>query len=127
MAQQGIRDRRDPVSWLRHRRQTDDLQHRRRRTAQTPPLRGPGAPRSRYHSDLGVIGRRVTVNGLSRVVVGVMPPGFQFATNQQLWVPLASVASKESRGNRSLLVLGRLKPGVTTARAVEEDRRIVTR
>ncbi len=83
--------------------------------------------RSRYRSDPGVLGRVVTVNATLRVVVGVMPPGFQFPTNQQLWIPLGPEVGKEPRDFRSLLVFGRLKPGVTLARALEETRPLASR
>ena len=83
--------------------------------------------RSRYHSDLGVLGRTITVNAVPRVVVGVMPPGFQFPTNQQLWIPLALETQKEPRDFRSLLAFARLKPGITFARALEETRPTASR
>jgi putative ABC transport system permease protein len=83
--------------------------------------------RSRYQRDLSVIGRQVTVNTVPRTIVGVMPPGFKFPTNQQLWVPLASMASKEPRNNRGLLTFGRMKPGVTPARALQETTSITAR
>jgi len=81
---------------------------------------------SRYQANPSVIGTRVTVNAVSRVIVGIMPPGFQFPTNQQLWVPLAPEASKDPRNFRAMLVFGRVKPDVTIDRAAE-DVRLVTR
>src|SRR5258706_16206169 len=82
---------------------------------------------SRYQRDLSVIGRQVTVNTVTRTIVGVMPPGFKFPTNQQLWVPLASMTSKEPRNNRGLLTFARMKPGVTPARALQETTSIAAR
>src|SRR3954451_18474468 len=38
--------------------------------------------------DPAIIGRVVTVGRTARTVVGVMPPGFGFPLNQQLWLPL---------------------------------------
>jgi putative ABC transport system permease protein len=76
-----------------------------------------GLWRSRYLGNPAVIGTRVVVNGVSRVVVGVMPPGFQFPTNQQLWIPLTPDVAKDPRNFRGLLVFGRVKPGVTIERA----------
>ncbi len=83
--------------------------------------------RSRYHGDPAVLGRTVTVNAMPRVVVGIMPVGFQFPTNQQLWIPLASEAAKEPRDYRSLLVFARMKPDVTLARALEQTRPLAAR
>jgi predicted permease len=74
--------------------------------------------RSRYASDPAVLGRVVTVNARPRVIVGVMPPGFQFPANQQLWIPLGPEGAADP-GN-SGLVFGRLKPGVTLERARQE-------
>ena len=73
--------------------------------------------RRRYNSDTGVVGRRVLLNGKPHTLVGVMPPKFAFPENQQVWIPLAPVAEKEPRNNRSLFSFGRLKPGVDLARA----------
>ncbi len=64
---------------------------------------------------------------MSRVIVGVMPPGFQFPSNQQLWIPLGPTAAKDPRDFRSLLVFGRMKPGVTMARALQDARGIAAR
>ena len=83
--------------------------------------------RTRYQSDPGVLGKVVSVNAVPRVVIGVMPPRFQFPTNMELWIPLAPTAVKELRGNRSTLVFARLKPGVTHSRALEETRAMATR
>jgi putative ABC transport system permease protein len=83
--------------------------------------------RARYQSDPGVLGKVVTVNAVSRVIVGVMPPRFQFPTNMELWIPLAPTAAKEPRASRGLLVFGRLKPGVAIPRALEELRAIALR
>jgi putative ABC transport system permease protein len=54
-------------------------------------------------------------------IVGVMPEGFQFAqSNTDLWVPLIMSELGDNRGNNILLVLGRLKPGLTAAYAQAE-------
>ena len=68
---------------------------------------------TRYKSDPDVLGRTVLVNGAPSVVIGVMPPGFEFPNNQKVWVPLAPLASNDARDARSLLVFARLAPGVT--------------
>lgn len=74
-----------------------------------------------FGSDPSLINRTVQLNGESYTVVGVMPPGFQFPTLRELWVPLILDPVKEpwraDRTNRNLAVFGRLKPGVTLDKA----------
>src|SRR5262245_35189165 len=89
----------------------------------TPEMDRPGADgvvllsyavwRDRYNSDDSAIGRRVLLNGKPAVIVGVMPPGFAFPTNQRLWVPLAPIAHSAPRQGRDLLIFARLAPDAT--------------
>jgi len=72
---------------------------------------------NRYHSDRAVIGRQILVNAVPSVVVGVMPPGFAFPENQKLWIPLTPFVAKNTRAQRAIFALGRLKPGVTMDQA----------
>ena len=76
--------------------------------------------RSRYASDRAVLGRVVTVNARPRVIVGVMPPGFQFPNNQDVWIPLGPEVAASPRDARGLLVFGRLRAGATLERARQE-------
>jgi putative ABC transport system permease protein len=71
----------------------------------------------RFGADPNVVGSRVTVSGKSVLVVGVMPAGFDFPEQTELWSPLALDPAAERRNNRYLEVAGRLKPGVTVAQA----------
>jgi predicted permease len=82
---------------------------------------------NRYLGDEGLIGRTITVNAKPAVVVGVMPKGFAFPNNQKLWIPLGPVAVNDTRDNRGLFSFGRLKPGVTTARATQDLGEIASR
>src|SRR5215510_12133865 len=70
----------------------------------------------RFGADPQVIGRALTLDGQSRTVIGIMPPGFQFPEGLDLWMPLALNVSKELRHEPSttsgLNVIARLKPGV---------------
>ncbi len=74
----------------------------------------------RYGSDPAIAGRSVLVDGRPHQILGVMPPGFRFPTQHQLWLPLASVAAKSPRGNRELFVIGRLAPDATPPQARAE-------
>jgi putative ABC transport system permease protein len=77
--------------------------------------------RRRFGGDPQVIGRSITLGGQSRTVVGVMPYGFRFPGESELWRPLALDVAQELARQRilHLTVLARLKPDVTqeTARA----------
>lgn len=94
----------------------------------------PGAPasvvlthrlwKSRFGGDPGVIGRTVTLGQQPYTIIGVTEPGdFQlFASSRpQLWVPLHLTAEeRQSRRAQFVGALGRLKPGVSAARAQNE-------
>jgi putative ABC transport system permease protein len=70
--------------------------------------------RRRFGGDPQVIGRAITLEGQSRTVVGIMPSGFQFPQELELWQPLALNVSQESSRQRMtrLSLIARLKPGV---------------
>ena len=76
----------------------------------------------RYGRDPDVIGRRVRVNGESATVVGVMPEGFGFPTQAQVWLPLSARPGegRGDRGVRNVDVFARLADGVTIAQAEAE-------
>ena len=50
----------------------------------------------------GIIGQAVYVNGRSGTVVGVMPPGFSFPLNEQLWTPLFAEFPPRTRDDPGL-------------------------
>ena len=94
----------------------------------------PGAParvvmlsyalwQTRFGGDPGVIGRTLNLSGASYEVIGVMPPGFVFPGNPQVWEPLAPSLSAP-RGDRRLGVIGRLAPNVTLTGALDEMRSV---
>jgi putative ABC transport system permease protein len=74
-----------------------------------------GLWRRRFGGDPQVMGRTLTLGGQSRTVIGIMPPGFRFAGEADLWLPLAlNVAEQLSRKQSvRVRVIARLKPGVT--------------
>jgi len=75
---------------------------------------------TRYQADPNILGRRILINAKPHNVVGVMPVRFEFPENQRLWIPLAPHAHKDQRRVRYLFAFGRLEPGVTRERAVED-------
>ena len=69
---------------------------------------------SRYGKDPAIIGRTVRINGAPATVVGVMPPGFIFPQNQDLWVPLVPTPNVLKRAKRDTwFVFGRMADGMT--------------
>jgi predicted permease len=72
-----------------------------------------------FLADPAIIGRVVTIGRTARTVVGVMPPGFGFPRNQQLWVPLPAQDAAPREGP-PVQVFGRLAEGVTWQAAAAE-------
>ena len=83
----------------------------------------------RYSSQLNIVGREILLDGEKHTVVGVLPKDFQFLVSTVgLWVPLAlSPTQIEDHENSSLTVVGRLKPGLTAARANADVQTITAR
>jgi len=81
-----------------------------------------GLWRSQFGADRGVIGRVVRLNGVPCTVLGVMPPSFRYPhSTTEAWTPLAFTAeSYEDRDDTYLEVVGRLRPGVSMARARQD-------
>lgn len=97
----------------------------------------PGTPRvsvighqfwsERLNSDMDIIGKTVRINAMESVVVGVMPEGFGFPINQQVWQPLQVDHQRLERGQSpSLLFLGRLADGVSARQGQGDIERIMT-
>ncbi|MGH3452111.1 MAG: ABC transporter permease, partial [Haloechinothrix sp.] len=90
----------------------------------------PGAPRvvvlgydawrARLGGDADVVGRTVRVAGVPHTVVGVMPPDFLFPRNEQVWLPLRDVETRQPGGDNAVLIFGRLARGVTDETAQAE-------
>jgi predicted permease len=76
----------------------------------------------RFGGDSQLIGQEITLDGLNYMVVGVMPPGFQFPwAETEIWRPLDITAARlNERYSRWLSSVARLKPGVTMAQAQAE-------
>jgi predicted permease len=74
-----------------------------------------------FGGDRNIIGRDIRLDGTPRTVVGVMPAGFQFPTQTDIWVPMASVFGRSTnREWRADQAMGRLKPNVTLSEAQAE-------
>lgn len=75
---------------------------------------GHGVWSSRYGADPAIVGRIVRVNDLPATVVGVMPEGFKFPFNAELWQPLALLPglADQARDRRALAAFGRDRKSV---------------
>jgi putative ABC transport system permease protein len=74
----------------------------------------------RFGANLSVIGRSVRVDGVPTTIVGVMPEGFSFPAQQELWTPLVPTAAALRRETGyARYAYARLAEGVSleTARA----------
>jgi len=80
-------------------------------------LLGYGAWKSRYGSDRSVIGRSVRMNDKSATIVGVMPEGFRFPNNEDLWTAAIEDGEFTKRDNRALVLVALRKPGVSIEEA----------
>jgi len=83
-----------------------------------------------FGGDPAVVGRSVTFDGVPYVVIGIMPPGFDFEYAADLWVPIdrfvpgSDLANRGSRAGTA--VVARLAPGATVQGAQEEMRGVST-
>jgi len=74
----------------------------------------------RFHSDPAAIGRTLTVDGIPRTVIGVVPHELGEMVAADLWLPTAINPNNPERQNHNYGVVARLKPGVTMAQARAE-------
>ncbi len=72
----------------------------------------------RFGSDPHVLGRTITIDGQPVTVVGVMPPGFYFLEDVDLWTQLSgNPVIGRGRGVRIARVLARLSPAADLSQA----------
>ena len=72
----------------------------------------------RFAGDRTIVGTTIKLNGEPYTVVGVLAPGAADRGREKLTVPLAFKPEQINHDFHWLLVMGRLKPGVTVARCV---------
>ena len=73
--------------------------------------------RERFASDPNVLGQQIRIDRKPYTIVGVMSAGPPDENQSQLWVPLSFTASELTEESHRLLVMARLKPGVTLEQA----------
>jgi putative ABC transport system permease protein len=71
----------------------------------------------RFARDPGVLGQTLTIDGESHTVIGIAPAAYTEMWRVDAWVPLARPIDQSTRGSNFLLVVGRLKDGLTINQA----------
>jgi len=83
---------------------------------------------TKFGGDPGIVGRWITIDGVDRQVVGVMPPGFGFPSFQvQVWMPL-HIDPRDSFNTWNtgfMPLVARLRPGFTLPEARGEIRPLI--
>jgi putative ABC transport system permease protein len=72
----------------------------------------------RFGGDPSAVGRDLVISNESTTIVGVMPRGFDFPRQTEMWLPLSIDPAAERRDNRYVEVVARLRDGA----ALEEAR-----
>jgi predicted permease len=81
--------------------------------------------RRSFAADPGIVGRKLILNELPVLVVGVLPRSFDFAavftpaTRADLFFPMPLTPQTDDFGN-TLSIIGRLRPGITAASSLAE-------
>ena len=88
---------------------------------------GYGVWQERYAGSANVVGRQVRINEKPATIVGVMPKGFKFPSNVDMWESLVPTSDLEKRSDRPLALFGMLKPGVGILQANVEMSAIARR
>lgn len=74
-----------------------------------------------FGSDANILGKKVTIDGVSDTVVGVMGDDFDFPTSVQVWLPMTlSDKEKTIRTDHYVWPAARLRPGVPLEQAQAE-------
>ncbi|HMD96445.1 MAG TPA: ABC transporter permease [Terriglobia bacterium] len=78
--------------------------------------------------DPSMVGKNVLLSGQKYTVIGIMPSDFDFPVGADAWAPLDfTVKEASDRANHTLEVFGRLKPGVSKAKAQDDLESIAAR
>lgn len=84
--------------------------------------------RRQFHSDPTIVGKAIELNGAPVTVVGVLPESFDYGAvfspgaKADLFVPLS--LEKERMWGNIVTLIGRLKPGITVAQALDDANRV---
>jgi predicted permease len=80
-----------------------------------------GLWKRRFGADRAIVGRTLLIDGAPFAVAGVLPADFHFLQpDLDIWMPLAVDQAVHDRQSHSVMVFGRLAPGVTLAQGQAE-------
>lgn len=81
-----------------------------------------------FGANPNIVGQTITLNSRSFTVVGIMPAGFEFPREAELWIPLAwDDKERQLRSIHDYLVIARLKQNVSVQQAQAEMSTISSR
>src|SRR5215213_3059411 len=89
------------------------------RPASEPAVISYGLWQRKFGGSLDALNRKVNLGG-DTIVVGIMPPGFTYPDDTEVWWPSGTNPAQERRDNRYMSVVTRLKPNVSIAQAQAE-------
>lgn len=75
---------------------------------------------SRFGKRTDIVGSAIRINKAPATVVGVMPQGFDFPEQENLWMPLRDTPELRERGPGYYMAFGRLRDGASVAGARAE-------
>jgi len=83
---------------------------------------------SRFHGQANILGQKIQLDRKPYEIIGVMPRDFEFPmvpgqlNRSELWVPMSFTQSEivQGAGSWNYNMVGRLKPGVTAAQALQD-------
>ncbi len=81
----------------------------------------------KFGADPNIVGKTLAVNGEKRTIIGVMPAEFRGLMVVDMWSPHVLTAEQRNAGGRWMVVVARLKPGVSFQTAQAEMNLIAER
>ncbi len=84
-------------------------------SADTTVLLGHDVWKNRYGRAKDIVGRPVQVDRKPAIIIGVMPPGFRFPQEQDMWLTLKETPELKASKNRNMILVGFRKPEFTQA------------
>src|SRR5438874_756024 len=84
---------------------------------QTVAIISHGLWKRRFGSDPAIVGKQVQMSATPLTIIGVMPPGFEYPDQTQVWVTTAVNLRDEPRDNRVWSAIARLNTGIDLKQA----------